>query len=343
MPNIPFSQHQQILLCQQVAKLARAKLPLMGELVRATQGLAPALTGAAQAVEEQIASGKSLADVLANDKSRNSQILSACIEAGERSDALDRTLECWSEMHIANAKSSKAMRTAMVYPILLIIVTMLSLGYVIWKLIPEYRATYVLFSREMPDWLSMIVRIREQLGPLLILLLALMVLPLAVWFWRRRTFSADRMPREPAQRLRLQALATELTAHMLTASVPLTEVVRLSAKAMYAKDQLVEQAFELLKNQRLLAPLPRETSMLLASLHAGLIGKDEAATHLHAVAHHLQQSAEIIAIRNARWIPMLVALVVGLLTILTYVFLVYLPWIALMTKIVSPDYLTPSE
>ncbi len=335
MTTTRLNVEQQVQLCQQVAKLVRAKLPLIGELTRSTQQMSPSISQPAASVETQIASGKSLSAALAGDKSRNSQILSACIDTGERAEALDRLLELWAEMHIANARSSKAMRTAMTYPMLLILVTLLSLGVVIWKIIPEYRATYVLFSQEMPVWLEAIVQVREYLGLLMLVLFALLLLPLGMWYWRRHTLDAQNIPQEPVRRQRLQALATDVAGYALVAQLPLTDIVSLATRAMAAHDEDREQAFQRLQRQQPLTPLPREASMILASLHSGLVEPKEAIEHLHGVAEHLRHSADVMATRQARWLPMMVSLVVGGVTILTYIFLVYLPWIALLTKMVE--------
>ncbi len=342
MSQTPLNPRQQLALCQQIARLVHAKLPLVGELSRTAAECEPELAQAAQQVEDKLASGASLADALVGDQSRDSQILAACIQAGERSSTLDRTLQSWSEMYVANARSNRAMRTAMLYPCLLMLVTWLSLGFVIWKLIPEYRQTYVLFSQEMPGWLEAIVWVRERMGWLMILLLVLMFLPIFLWFWRRRGMDAQGIPRDPVQRLRLQSLAADLAGYLVAGGVPLTELVPLCTRAMHADQASVQTAFERLRNQQPVEPLPREVSMLLASLHAGLMKQENVAQQLHAVADHLRQSAELMATRNVRWAPMLVALIVGTLTILTYVLLIYLPWIALMTKIVTPDSLTPA-
>ena len=81
---------------------------------------------------------------------------------------------------------------------------------------------------------------------------------------------------------------------------------------------------------------PFETSLLLASLHAGIVSPAEAERDLLCVAQHLHERAEALAARATRWLPMLVALSVGFLTILTYVFLIYLPWILLLQRVVEP-------
>ena len=336
MTTSELSLQQQIALCEQVARLVRARLPLAGELKRLAEHSGARLSDAAKRVDEQISSGKTLAESIAGHAGRDSMILTACIEAGEQSDSLGATLENWTAMHVANANAAKALRAAMIYPMLLIGVTVASVGFVVWKLIPEYRATYLLFDQELPQWLNAIVSIREQLGILLFFFVALALLPLIVWFWRRRQFTPDALPREPAQRLRIQALATELAGKLLVANIPLTELLPLSLRACGANENDVRQVFERLRHQQPLIPLPKEASMTLTTLHAGLITSDHAADLLRDVAAHLQRQADATAQRHARWLPMLVAITVGILTILTYVFLVYLPWIALLRKIVQP-------
>ena len=62
----------------------------------------------------------------------------------------------------------------------------------------------------------------------------------------------------------------------------------------------------------------------------------ETSQHLSSLAHLQRHQADQISLRQARWLPMLVALVVGLLTIMTYVFLIYLPWLLLLKQIALP-------
>ena len=87
----------------------------------------------------------------------------------------------------------------------------------------------------------------------------------------------------------------------------------------------------------MIEPLGRESSMLLALLHTGVMDRTEASQNLATLGQHLQQQADQIAQRQVRWLPMMIALVVGLLTILTYVFLIYLPWLLLLKQIVQPN------
>ena len=333
MTPIRLQLSERLALCQQVARLARARLPISGELSKQMQS-SKKLRQSASALDEQLQSGKSLSQALAGDNSRDSRILSACIQAGEISGRLDRTLEAWTSMHLANSRSAKSLRAAMLYPLMLIAITVVSLGYVTYSLIPEYKKTYELFDRSLPLWLECITRVREHFWWLVSGLAVLAVAPLITWAIRRRQFDSMGLPVDRAPRLRLQGLASELASYMIDSSTPLMQIVPLSMAATGADAKRTSTAFEKLQNRSMLEPLGRESTLLLALLHTGVMDRTEASQNLSLLGQHLQLQADQVSQRQVRWLPMMIALVVGLLTILTYVFLIYLPWLLLLKQIV---------
>jgi type II secretory pathway component PulF len=332
MTATPIPLSAQLALCKQVARLARARLPIVGELAKQLQN-SEKLRQAASALDEQLQAGKSLTQALAADNSRDSRILSACIQAGEMSGRLDRTLEAWTSMHVANSRSTNSLRAAMLYPLLLIAATVASLGYVTYNLIPEYKKTYALFDHNTPLWLDLVSGVREHFWWLIVVLAVLAIAPLVIWAMRRRQFDALGLPVDQAPRLRLQGLASELASHMIDSSTPLNQIVPLSVAATGADEKRSSLAFEKLQKRGMIEPLGRESTMLLALLHTGVMDRNEASQNLAALGQHLQQRADQISQSQARWLPMLIALVVGLLTVLTYVFLIYLPWLLLLKQI----------
>jgi type II secretory pathway component PulF len=328
---------QQLAVCQQVARLVRAKLPISGELARLADDASHPMVASARAVDQRLTAGQSLAQALASDDSRNSRILAACIEIGEQSGHLDQALEYWTAMHLASSRCAKSLRAAMVYPTLLIAITLLSLGYVIWQVIPEYRATYALFSSDLPSWLELLVAFRDQLGLLMLGMLLIILAPIVVWRQRRTGVDRFGLPRQPADRLRFQALATELAAMGISSQMPLKQLIELSVLASGGSRSAADESFELIQQQRRVPQLALETSLLFASLHAGIVSAQEAVHNLTCVAQHLRQHADLLAERTVRWLPMLVALSVGFLTVLAYVFLIYLPWILLLQRMLQTD------
>ena len=123
---------------------------------------------------------------------------------------------------------------------------------------------------------------------------------------------------------------------MIDSSTPLMQIVPLSVAATGADEKRSSTAFEKLQNRSMIEPLGRESTLLLALLHTGLMDRNEASRNLATLGQHLQQRADQVAQRQVRWLPMMIALVVGSLTILTYVFLIYLPWLLLLKQIIDP-------
>jgi type II secretory pathway component PulF len=333
-PPLQLQLSDRLALCEQVARLARARLPISGELARSVRS--GRLRAAAAQVDDQLQSGKSLVQTLANDDSRDARILAACIEAGESSGRLDRALEAWTAMHLSNSQANQSLRASMLYPLTLIVVALCSLAFVIWTLIPEYKTTYELFDRDMPLWLTMLTRLHGYFWWLISGLAILAVMPLVIWAVRRRRFDALGQPLDRARRFQLQALAAEIASLLLAKQVPLMQVVKLSVSATGASDAYATTAFDKLQTRGNLQPLGRETTLLLAAIHTGIMDRAQVVKLLGTLATFLRQRAKDHSQQQVRWLPMLVALVVGVLTILTYVFLIYLPWLLLLKQIISP-------
>lgn len=327
---------EQIVICQHVARLVRAKLPLAGELSRIANKSGGSSETTLRTLDEQLSKGKSLAQILAGDDSQSSRILAACIDMGESSGRLADSLEGWAALYMARARDSRMMRVAMIYPTLLILITLASLGFVIWQLIPEYRETYAMFSAELPQWLEMLVWVREQYRILMLAMLLATCLPVVGWVLWRRSLDRNGLPRGAAPRLRVQALATQLLQLGVAGGLPLNQLIRLGVLATGGRPPAADKAFELIRQHRPIPHFPREASMLLSALHAGILSHDDASRSLSMLTERLSTHADRLAARAARWLPMLVALIIGGLTIAIYVFLIYLPWIILLKQIVQP-------
>ena len=333
----PLSLAQQLAVSQQIAQLVRAKRPIVNELPRMAANSSSEIRQAAKIVDERIAAGASLDSALAGDDSRNSKSLSACITAGELGQGMDRLLESWSSLHLANQRSTLALRNAMLYPTLLIVVTLVSVGSVVWRIIPEYQSTYAQFDQQLPSWLQLIAVVREHVAWLLLGMLLCSFLPLWVWYRRRQQYDQEGLPREPVRRMRMQSLAAEVARSLLAAGRPLSEVTCLSSQATGGNTEVALNAFKQLQQQQQLSLLSSETNIVLASLRVGVVESSEAIGHLAVVAEYLRDEAYLKSLQQARWVPMLVALVVGGLVLSTYVFLIYLPWVLLLIRIVAPQ------
>lgn len=339
MPEDPRSRSElqtTVEVCQLVARLVKAKLPLSSQLARIANDTHPATAALAEDVEQRLAAGQSLTNALAADNAPQSRILAACIEAGERSGRLDEALQDWFGMHLANWKSNRALRAALLYPSALILIALISFALAIWHLVPQYEANFALFHQELPSWLRWVGWCREHFLVTVLVMVCGACTPPLVWLWTRRGLDPAGLPREPTRRNRQQALAIQIARRLLDAQVPLKTTSELAVQVAGGGPTACQNAFSALQNQQVARPLTVETSLILASLHAGTLTSSEACDHLLELSDHYLDVAEMTAGRHARWIPMLVALTVGLLTVTVYVGLVYLPWIWLMRMVVDP-------
>lgn len=328
---------QQILLCQQIARLARAKLPLQDRLSESVgvQGLPSEISQASQHVCDRLMQGKSLKDALVSDDSADSRILSACLEVGQSSNCLDQALENWTSIHLANDRAKKSLQTAMVYPVALIVIAWIAVGWTAWQLIPEIRSAYLQYEAMPPTWLKWIFVARDHFAWTVMSLVLMVTIPLFYWHWNRGRVDLFGVPRTAAKRLRLQALATRLAGLQLLAERPLSESLPLCLAAMGTAEPECQKSFQNLRLHRTLASMPLETTMVLASLHSGIVSRDQAAEHCNQISHRLTEQADQHDQRDTRWLPVLIALLVGGLTLATYGLLVYVPWIGLMLRIGS--------
>ena len=144
----------QLQVCQQIAKLVRAKLPVAGKLSKLIAQKNTSVGKLAESVDEGLLSGQSLANALAGDDSYHSRILAACINAGEQSQRLDETLDNWSRMHLSNQHNRKTLLANLLYPTLLISVAFVSLFLLIKNIVPSYIEAYDQLEAKIPGWLE---------------------------------------------------------------------------------------------------------------------------------------------------------------------------------------------
>lgn len=325
-----------IVVCQHVAELIRARLPIVGELSSRVEGQTLDSASAVRSVDADLAAGLSLQDALAGDASRDARSLSACIQAGVQANRLDQSLEAWSEMHLALDRARKSLRSAMLYPVLLMLIMLISLSYLIWQSMPVYAATFQMLSPTLPLWLTIALWVRKWLALFMIAALLLTMLPLVWWFRRRKQLDAHGCSKSKTQRLYSDALAAEVARLSLIAQSPLQRTIELSVQATGANQAAVDAAFGQVQTQQLVPVLSRETSLILGGLHAGVVDRKQAIEHLGDVHNVLNRQADATARRDTNWFPMLVAIAVGCVTLLVYVGLIYGPWILLLRRIVEP-------
>ena len=166
------------------------------------------------------------------------------------------------------------------------------------------------------------------------------ILPLAFWYWFQGRLDRHGLPRNPVRRKRLYALSAKIAAILLNHELPLKRIAELSCLSSGAKTTDSDEAFSLLQKGEALPTLAPETSMVLISVHSNVLSASEGARDLTTAAQIYGEAADLQAAAQARRLPMIVAIVVGLVITAVYTLLVYAPWIQLMQDMVKPPTFT---
>ncbi len=337
MQTLPADDHDLLLkleLSDQIAKLARSQLPLHRRLVRSLSR-----SNAAQQapISDQVAIGLPLAQILAHDRSPQSHVLAACIEAGVFSQRQSLLLRRWMEVQLDNMRNARSLRTSMAYPCILILIMLTSICGLFWMLIPEYQKMYVVSSLPTPWWIDSLEQARAYLPSVIIAISLLAIAPFVIWMVRSNGRNRDGQPRLYGHRLRLQSLAADVASAMLANQASMDAVLRVSVVASGANAAAAARSSELLNTTRLVPALGKELSLLLVALQHGVMDAPKVCEHLEQLSINWRSQANFWMQSRIRWFPMLVAMVVGGITICSYVLLVYLPWILLLKQITSTE------
>ncbi len=95
----------------------------------------------------------SLSASLAQGDDAATRMLAACIELGEKSGRLDRALDIWADYYFTRQQYLRRVTSAVVYPLLLVIVALASILYSAWRLIPQYKQAFNQLAESQPAWL----------------------------------------------------------------------------------------------------------------------------------------------------------------------------------------------
>lgn len=326
---------ERLRLCQQIARLVRAKLPIAGQL-RKLESLQGGPSNLATEVSQKLEDGQSLASALAGDNSHQSRILAGCIQAGEVANRLDAALNQWSAMQLANLRNQRSLWASLLYPAILVLIAIVAIFLLVDQLVPMYAVMYQQLDHEVPWWLAGVVWAHDHPWILALVLLSCILVPFAVIFGRRQGLDSSGLPRHPVRRKRLFALSTEIAQFLLEAKVPLQQTAQLTCQAAGVEERrAADAAAQIVSEAPNIPSMAPEASLILNELHSNLITNQEATENLQLTARVYEETAEQTANATIRRLPMLIAVSVGITIACAYAGLIYAPWVQLLTEIVD--------
>ncbi len=181
-----------LLFNQQLATLIRAGLPILKALdLLAQRTSKPALAAVMDAARKRVRAGVSLSDAL-RETGMFSNVFTTAVLAGERSGDLVGVLEQYIAYQKVTGSIRRKLKTALVYPALLVVVSIIVLTYVIIVIIPQFAALYEDLNAELPAITQAVIAFAHQIREWILLLLVIAGGGVAAFFSVKRNQAGAR-------------------------------------------------------------------------------------------------------------------------------------------------------
>jgi len=256
-PKRKVSQTEVAVFTRQFAVMLNAGLPLV-QCLEAIGSQHPnaAFKSVLEQVRTDVESGTTLSEALSRHPKVFDSLFTNMIAAGEAGGMLDTILQRLSAFIEKIVKLKRAVRSAMIYPTIILFVAAVVVTVILWKVIPVFRTLFEGFNVELPLLTRMVVGASTIVETYIIFILAF--LGLAIFgvrtFYRTEhgKYLIDRyMLRVPVlgDILRKIAVArfTRTLATLLTSGVPILEGMDITSRT--AGNAILEEVIRQLRRQ----------------------------------------------------------------------------------------------
>jgi type IV pilus assembly protein PilC len=188
---------------QELATLLKAGLPLVQSLgILRKRAPTPQFRATLDDVHERVRSGTSLSDAF-EAQGQFSGVYTASLMAGEKSGSLEQVIRRYVQHMKVLASARSHMISALIYPVILVLLSMVVVGLIVFKVVPEFADFYnqVGHGAQLPLSTRIVVAVSTRLAAsagLLLVGTAAIVTAVVLWF------------RQPAARARLDAAILHL-------------------------------------------------------------------------------------------------------------------------------------
>lgn len=328
-----------VALCDEIAALARAGVPLERGLTALGKKRRGALERYTAELAERMERGESLPQLVAREDASLPPLLRAVIAAGLRSGHLGVCLEQLAETMRRAAELRRAMFGALLYPLLVLVVAYLLFVVSVIHLVPPMLGAYATF-RVAPPWLlALLARASESwqwwwYWPLMVLALAVSLL-----WWRLRRGVATTRGKSLFRMYRFGRLSAfaETLALLIEQQLPLPDAIELAAGAS-GDGALIRasQAYAAQVRQGQ-TPAPDRFPPLIGMVLAAPQPVTETVRCLRRLAQDYARRAR----RDVNWLsaylPALLTIFLGGGAALVAIYSFLFPWLKLLTELSAPE------
>ena len=140
-----------MVMSRQLATLVRAGISVVEALDGvALQSESPVLVSALTQVRETVVTGSSMSEAMADHPHVFSEVYCALVAAGEAGGTLEETLEVAADQLDKQQALREQVKSAMLYPIIVIVAAVLVITIVLTVLVPVFQGVYAQFGHELP-------------------------------------------------------------------------------------------------------------------------------------------------------------------------------------------------
>lgn len=177
------SSKELALMTRQLATLLTAGLPLEESLLAvAEQNEKATMKGLILSVRSKVLEGHALATALRDHPQAFSELYCATVAAGEKSGHLDKVLLRLAEYTEQQWQMQQKLRTALVYPTMIVLVAVGIVGFLLEYVVPKMIAVYGHLNQALPTLTVILIDISHfvQIAGLYIVI----ALIIAIYLWR---------------------------------------------------------------------------------------------------------------------------------------------------------------
>ncbi len=245
-PELPHrkrvSTREFLVFNQELATLLKAGMPLVQSLDILRRRVAnPVFKGVLDDVHGRVRAGSALSEAFEAHGSMFPGVYTASLLAGEKSGNLEQVLRRYvSYVKIVSGVRRKTV-SALVYPVILLMLSLVVVTIIVVKVVPEFGAFYNQFGKELPLSTQIIVGISDFVTSYFYIIIAAIAATVAAaWWWvkqpgRKRVLDRQIL-RVPAVGPVAQKFATSQGARtlatLLGGGIPLVNALEVTARSL---------------------------------------------------------------------------------------------------------------
>src|SRR5688572_18511828 len=178
-------RHEFLVFNQELTTLLKAGMPLVQSLdILRTRLSNPVFKAVLDDVHEKVRGGTALSEAFQSHGDLFPSVYTASLMAGERAGNLDAVLRRFVAYSKVIDTVRKKTISAMVYPVILIVLAIVLVGLITIKVVPTFAEFYASFDAELPLSTRMIVAVSDFVrGNFLLLIIGALALGAAFYTW----------------------------------------------------------------------------------------------------------------------------------------------------------------